>query len=122
MDWPIHYTSCISAAGVFGLMMGSLLCNNFLTYTGRIGTIYVANVMIILSVVPQMFLNFYSLMVGRYMMGFGGAMCIVATSVFMAETVPASKLSLVATSINTGIVCIFVVSAYLQDHFLPTQG
>jgi MFS family permease len=67
-----------------------------------------------------MFLTFWSLAFGRFMMGFGGAMCIVATSVFIAETVPASKLSLIATSINTGIVCIFVVSAALQDIFLPT--
>jgi MFS family permease len=115
MQWPIHYTSCISASGVFGLMLGSLLCDKFLSISGRIGTIYVANAIIILSVAPQMFLKFWSLALGRFMMGFGGAMCIVATSVFMAETVPASKLSLVATSINTGIVCIFVLSAALQD-------
>ena len=51
-----------------------------------------------------MWLSVPLLMLGRFMLGFGGAVCIVASSVFMAETVPAAKLGIYGTAVNTGII------------------
>lgn len=102
-DWPHLYTILVTSAGVFGLMLGSLLCDQFMAF-GRINTLYIANILIVLSVVPQMWLTVPGLMAGRFLLGFGGAMCCVSSSVFMAESVPAEKLGTIGTAVNTGII------------------
>jgi len=84
-------------------MLGSLLCDQFIVY-GRIKTIYIANLMIIASVLPQMWLTVFGLCLGRFILGFGGGLCIVSSSVYMAETVPSWKLGTVGTAVNTGII------------------
>ena len=52
----------------------------------------------------MMFLNMYAHIFGRLLLGFAGGMNIVASAIFMAETVPAKKLGATGTSINFGIV------------------
>jgi MFS family permease len=74
---------------------------------------------IIISVAPQMWLTVPGLMAGRFLLGFGAAMCCVCSSVFMAESVPAWKLGTVGTAVNTGIVTALVVSSIIQGCTLP---
>jgi len=101
--WNTFNTTLITSGGILGLMLGSLLCDKFLAF-GRIRTIYLANLMIIASVLPQMWLTVAGLIIGRFLLGFGGGLCIVSSSVFCAETVPSWKLGTVGTSVNTGII------------------
>ena len=50
-SWPHTYTVLITAAGILGLMLGCLLCDFFMPF-GRIKTIYLANILLIVSVLP----------------------------------------------------------------------
>jgi len=84
-------------------MLGAL-CSDKILPIGRIKTMTLANFIMIVSVVPQMWLTIPSLCIGRFMLGFGSGICIVATSVFVAEMAPADKLSIYGTSVNLGIV------------------
>ena len=84
-------------------MLGALFADKIIPI-GRVKAMHVANIIMILSVVPQMWLSIASLCIGRLLLGFGSGVCIVATSVFVAEIVPADKLSIYGTSVNLGIV------------------
>lgn len=119
MAWPAWYTTIITSSSILGLMLGSLLCDGFLGRLGRIKTAYFANFLVILSVVPQMWLHVASLIIGRFMLGFGGGLCIVSSSVFMAETVPSWKLGTIGTAVNSGIIFALLVTALIQGFTLP---
>ena len=99
-------------------MLGALFADKILTI-GRIKSMHLANLVMILSVVPQMFLSIPSLCIGRFMLGFGSGVCIVATSVFVAEMVPADKVSIYGTSVNLGIVIGLLVTNVIQGESLP---
>lgn len=66
-----------------------------------------------------MWLTVAGLMVGRFMLGFGGALCIVSSSVFMSETVPAWKLGIYGTAVNTGIIFALLFTTIIQGLTLP---
>jgi len=72
--WENLYTTLITSSSVLGLMIGSLLCDKFIAF-GRIKIAYIANIIILLSVVPQMWLTLPSLIAGRFIMGFGAGLC-----------------------------------------------
>lgn len=91
-------------------MMGSLLADRFIGNIGRIKTAYFANILIMISVVPQMWLTIETFVIGRFLLGFGSALCMVTSSVFMAETVPADRLGVIGTAVNCGIIFALVVS------------
>ena len=52
----------------------------------------------------MMWINEIGIIIGRLILGFGSGVLIVISSVYMAETVTSSKLSLYGTSVNFGIV------------------
>lgn len=56
---------------------------------------------------------------GRFLLGFGGGLAIVSSSVFMAETVPAWKLGTIGTAVNTGIIVALLITALIQGFSLP---
>ncbi len=85
------------------MMIGSLTADRFIVY-GRYRAAFIANMIIIVSTLPQMWLSVLPLCIGRFMLGFGSGLFTVIAGIYMAETVPADKLSLYGTSINTGIV------------------
>lgn len=66
-----------------------------------------------------MFLSIPSLCIGRIMLGFGAGVCIVATSVFVAEIVPADKVKIYGTSVNLGIVVGLLITNVIQGESLP---
>ena len=86
--WDHIYTIIITAAGILGLMIGALVTGRIIAI-GRFRTALLANILVILSCVPMMFLNMYAHIFGRLLLGFAGGMNIVASAIFMAETVPA---------------------------------
>lgn len=103
--WAPLDTVLITSAGILGLTLGSLLTDKIMNVVqGRYRAAFMANLLIVASTVPMMWLSVYTHGVGRFMLGFGGGMFTVVCSVYMAETVPANKLSIYGTSINFGIV------------------
>ena len=88
MQWDHNITVLITGATIFGLMLGSLLCNLILPY-GRLKSALIANGLIIVATVPQMWLNVSSLVIGRFLLGFGSGLMTVICGVYMAETIPA---------------------------------
>lgn len=116
--WTDLQVTITTSCGIFGLMVGALFADKILRI-GRIRSIHLANIIMILSVVPQMFLSIPSLCIGRFMLGFGSGVCIVATSVFVAEMVPADKVSIYGTSVNLGIVIGLLVTNVIQGESLP---
>ena len=103
MVWRHTNTVLIVAAGVLGLMLGSLLTGKIIDSIGRFKSALLANMLVVFSVLPMMWLTVWGLFLGRLLLGFGGGMFTVVCSVFMVETVPAHKLSLYGTSVNLGI-------------------
>lgn len=66
-----------------------------------------------------MWLTVPGLTIGRFILGFGGGLCIVSCSVWMSETVPALKLGTIGTAVNTGIVTGLLVTSLIQGFTLP---
>lgn len=100
-------------------MIGALSAERVLVI-GRIKAAYLANLVIILSVFPMMLLNFYSLALGRLMLGIGSGLFTVITSVYMAEVLTPINLGRTATSINLGIVIGIFISSLTQGLLLPS--
>lgn len=77
----------VNDACVVGLMIGSLIADNLLSI-GVKNTAMLANVIGIIGCLPQLSDNFWALMVGKIILGFGGGILIVATSVYVAQSLP----------------------------------
>jgi MFS family permease len=88
---------------VLGLTLGALFCDKIIPY-GRFNAAIFANIIIVISIVPQMWLSVIPLCIGRFLLGIGSGLFTVISGVYMAETIPANQLSLYGTSINTGII------------------
>ena len=67
--------------------MGSLIADKIITI-GRFKSAIVANILIIISIIPMMWVNEIGIIIGRLILGFGSGVLIVVSSVYMAETVP----------------------------------
>lgn len=118
--WQPIYTVLVTSSGILGLALGSVLTDSLLKVFGsRFRLAIAANLLIMLSSVPMMWLFVGTHALGRLMLGFGGGMFTVICSVFMAETVPANKLSVYGTSINFGIVTGMLLTTLIQGLTLP---
>jgi MFS family permease len=95
------------------MMLGSLLADKIIPI-GRLKAAIIANTLVAISVIPMMWLHFFSLIIGRLLLGFGSGLFIVIGSVYMAETVPAHKLSFYGTSVNLGIVVGLLITNIIQ--------
>ncbi len=84
-------------------MLGSILADKVIPF-GRTRSALFANLLIVISVLPMMWLSVWGLCLGRLILGFASGLFIVICSVYMAETVPAKELSTYGTAVNLGIV------------------
>ena len=66
-----------------------------------------------------MWLTIPSLCIGRFMLGFGSGVCIVATSVYVAEICPADTQQVYGTSVNLGVVVGLLATNIIQGETLP---
>jgi len=117
-SWSTIQVTIVTSCGIIGLMLGALFADKIIPI-GRIRAMHLANLIMIISVVPQMWLTIASLSIGRFLLGFGSGVCIVATSVFVAEMAPADTLSVYGTSVNLGIVIGLLVTNVIQGESLP---
>ena len=69
-------------------MFGSLLAGKFVTM-GPKKTAILANIIGIIGTLPMMFLSIYGFAIGKLMMGFGGGLMIVSSSIYIAGSLPA---------------------------------
>ena len=114
---PIQMT-IITSGGVVGVALGSLLAARFLVFGRKWAAIF-ASFLVVLSVVPMMFPYALTYLTGRFMLGFGGGLAIVACSSWMAETVPVSQMGIVGTSCNFGCNAGLLLSQLVQGFSLP---
>lgn len=86
--WETSTTTLITSAGILGMMLGSLLADKIIPF-GRLKAAILANLLVAISVIPMMWFHFFTLIIGRLLLGFGSGLFIVIGSVYMAETIPA---------------------------------
>ena len=56
------------------------------------------------GVVPTLFLNLWSIIIGRFIFGLASGTIIVASSIYLNETVPAEKSSYFDFTTNFGVI------------------
>ena len=56
------------------------------------------------ATIPTLFLNKWAIIVGKFALGLASGSIIVASSIYLNETVPVEKSSLFGFSINFGVV------------------
>ncbi len=113
------YTTVVSTFGVLGLAIGSIL-SEMVTKHGRRAAILWSNLAICVITVPYFFLlNIWVLSITRFCLGVLSAIIINATSLYIAEAVPAKYRTQVGSAVNFGIVFgIWVMGVF--GLFLPT--
>ena len=92
MDWRGNsnfYNTIISSVGVAGLVIGSLLAGVITKYGRRKALMY-SNYIVFLSTALLMVLNIYTILVGRFLLGFAGGVFICASNLYISETVPST--------------------------------
>ena len=109
LDWDdrqaARWNSTISSAGVLGLIIGSFAVELILRKIGRRKAIILTSLVVILAVIPTIFLSVWSIILGKFFFGLAAGSMIVASSIYMNETVPAEHSSTFGFSINFGVIC-----------------
>lgn len=98
-----QWNTVISSTSITGLVVGSFAAG-YLLKTGRRSTIMSMNVLACLAVIPTMFLDIRAILVGKFIFGLASGAIIVASSLYLNETVPAEKSSTFAFTTNFGAV------------------
>ena len=88
---------------------------------GRLKTALLANFIIIIGCLPQMILSVWLFFLGRLTVGFGAGLLLVTTSVYVQETLPASKIEKCLTSLNLGITIGILLITLVQSVSLVNQ-
>ena len=93
----------ISSAGIVGLITGSFTCGHLLS-AGRRKIIIQMIILACIAIIPTLFLNKWAIIIGKFTLGLASGSIIVASSIYLNETVPVEKSSLFGFSINFGVV------------------
>jgi len=117
---PGFQISLINDATIVGLGAGSLIASKIVGY-GRLKTALLANFIIIIGCFPQMILSVWLFFLGRLTVGFGAGLLLVTTSVYVQETLPASKIEKCLTSLNLGITIGILLITLVQSVSLVNQ-
>ncbi len=103
----------INDASIAGLGFGSFFAGK-IVQRGRLKTALFANFLIILGCLPQMVLSLWLIFFGRLVVGFGCGLLLVATSIYVKETLPAKSIEPCLTSLNLGITYGIVIITMIQ--------
>jgi len=95
------------------LSIGALLGGKLL-YLGRKNAVLLLNITATFAVNQGLYLNFWSILISRTVLGLCAGALIVVGSVFLKETIPAGKMGMYGTAVNFGIVLGLFVSICLQ--------
>ena len=108
MNWGESETTnntAISSASISGLLVGSFAIGPILQVIGRRNSIMLTSFMCIISVIPTVFLNLTSILIGRFALGLSAGGLIVASSIYLNETVPVEHSYKFGFTINFGAIC-----------------
>ena len=97
------WNTVISSAGIVGLITGSFTCGHLLS-AGRRKIIIQMIILACIAIIPTLFLNKWAIIIGKFTLGLASGSIIVASSIYLNETVPVEKSSLFGFSINFGVV------------------
>lgn len=118
-DESTLYNTLISAAGIFGIVTGSLVGGKFITKGRRLALI-VFNVLAAVATSFTMILNLPCIIIGRYFFGFCCGVFSVAGPKMLDETVPIHLNSSFGTATNTflsgGIMVALLLGIILPDN------
>ena len=114
------YNTVLSSSASLGRTFGFVAAKIF-TDWGRRRSILLANAVTIVLTIPYFFVcNFWVFLFTRFFMGIAASVTIIASSLYISETVPTERQPILGTSINLGIVTgIFIV--YSFGLLLPTK-
>lgn len=122
LDWGDNETrnnTAISSAGVSGLIIGSFVINPILNLIGRRQSIIWTSFGCILGVIPTVFLSLVAILIGKFLFGLAAGGLIVASSLYLNETVPNEHSTSFGFTTNFGVICgimiCLLMSAALPD-------
>ena len=93
----------ISSVSIVGLILGSFAAG-FFVKRGRRKCIIIMSIVAIFGVVPTLFLNLWMILIGKFIYGFCASVIIVASSLYLQETVPAEKSATFDFTTNFGVI------------------
>lgn len=108
LDWgdkETPYNTAISSLGVSGLIIGSFAIDLLLRKIGRRKSIMLTSLMCIFAAIPTVFLSLYSILIGKFIFGLASGGLIVASSIFLNESVPVEYSSTFGFTTNFGVIC-----------------
>jgi len=109
----------ISSAAILGLITGSYAVKPFLDKFSQRSLIRLTLLLSAAAAVLTMFLNFYQILIGRFLFGFFSGCLVVTSSLFLNNVTPVSKARLFGFSTNfgvvTGIMICLVMGFYLPE-------
>ena len=114
------YNTVISSVAIAGMTLGSLF-GGLLTVHGRRRALIICNCMVFISTACLMVLNFYSICVGRFILGFAAGVILQACVLYIAETIPASQREVFGLAVNNGIITGILITN-LFGLILPLSG
>ena len=114
------YNTIISSVAISGMTLGSLLAG-LITVHGRRKALIYSNYIVFLATVLMMILNFYAIVIGRFLLGFAGGVILQASTLYIAETIPAAQREIYGLAMNNGIITGILITN-LFGFILPLSG
>ena len=107
LDWEDKaktYNTAISSWGISGLIIGSFAVGPLLKVISRRSVIILTSLICALAVLPTIILNLWAILLGKFIFGLAAGGLIVASSIYMNETIPAEHSSTFGFAINFGVI------------------
>ena len=98
-----NWNTAISSASISGLIIGSFAAGKLLS-NGRRKAIILMSLLSCVSIVPTLFLNIWAILIGKFIFGIASGTIIVASSIYLNETVPVELSSTFDFTTNLGVI------------------
>ena len=95
--------SIITFVEAFGITLGSFLANVLVAY-GRRKTIIVSNIVIIMATGMTLVQNLWMIVIGKLIFSIAAGCILIASNVYLNESIPRHLSSLFGNLINFGII------------------
>ena len=108
LDWGDSETrnnTAISSAGVSGLILGSFAIEPVRRLIGGRKSIMLTSLICIAAVIPTVIVNLAAIIIGKFILGLASGALIVASSLYLNETVPNEHASTFGFTTNFGVIC-----------------
>ena len=108
-------SSFVYDGAMMGMLFGSAATGKIVRYPklGRIGTMKLGNLLVILGCLPLLALNIWAQILGRFIIGFGVALVLVGVTIYVLETLPGQFIGKCLTAFNIGISFGYVLGSII---------